>query len=390
MVNGTIRAGERETGKHFSVIGTLPLMIMYAIGFMSGTYMPVWVGAIAGRYGAAVGRVGLIASYELGAVAFASILAAALLPTGRKRWPMAAGLIMSIAFNLVAAMAPTITLFTVARIIAGAANGFLLADVNGRAAACAMPSRVFAGQLFVMVVFAVIFFSAAPHLLALLGAGAPFFYCAGAGFLALLSLFGLNAGDREETAGATVPAFRMNLAAALLLAAATLLFVTMNGLWPYLGSAASRAGVSMATLSKVLAAGAVVNLLAPMLSEGLATRGISPALVMTAGILATAACAFLITEPNQPLPFIAGALLVPFFLIFLVPFFLTYLVRLDPSGKFVAASAAFFMIGSAIGPGIGSVAIDWLGPSGLAAVGVATPLLALAASWTALARSARS
>lgn len=383
-------AGEaHDPGDALPIIRTLPLMIVYALGFMSITYMPVWVGVTASRYAVAVSRIGLIGSCELAAVALASILTAAFWTPGPRRSPLAIGLIISVVANLFAATAPTLALFTWSRIGAGLANGFLLAEVNGRAAAAPAPSRVFAGQLFVMVVFAVMFFSAAPRMLAALGPGAPFFYCATAGLLALASLPNLQMGRRAQ---AHTPAarFRMRAAAVLLLGAATLLFITLNSVWPYLGAEATKSGVSLAVLSRVLAAGAVANLLAPVLAELLGRSRVSHLLVVTVGIISTAVCIALITATASSALFMAGALLSPFFLIFLVPFYLTFLVKIDASGRFVAASAAFFMIGSALGPGIGGIALKQLGMAGLSIVGIATPLLALLATWSGIAGRARA
>ncbi len=383
-------AGEAPgQGDALPIIRTLPLMITYALGFMSTTYMPVWVGVTAGRYAVAVSRIGLIGSCELAAVALASILTAAFRTPGPRRSPLAIGLIISVVANLSAATAPTLALFTWSRIGAGLANGFLLAEVNGRAAAAPAPSRVFAGQLFVMVVFAVIFFSTAPRMLSTLGPGAPFFYCAATGLLTLASLPSLYMGRRAAAHAPASRPFRMRAAAVLLLGAATLLFVTLNSVWPYLDAEASKAGVSLSVLSRVLAAGAVANLLAPVLAELLARSRVSHFLVVTAGIISTAVCIALITATVSSALFMAGALLSPFFLIFLVPFYLTFLVKIDASGKFVAASAAFFMIGSAIGPGIGGIALRQLGMAGLSIVGIVTPLLALLATWSGIAGQAR-
>lgn len=368
------------------LIQLLPLMITYAVGIMSATYIPVWVGAASMRYGAPASQVGLIGSYGLGAFAVANILTAAVRSPGPTRVPMTVGLIAAIALNFLAATAPSLVIFALALVGAGIANGFLLAEVNARAAASADPPRVFAGQLFVMMVFAAIFFAAAPRLLTVLGPGATFFYCAAASLLALLSVTKLDPKASERAAGEARPVFRLSLDGGLLLAAATLLFIAMNLLLPFLGSEAARTGVPLAAYSKALSLGALVNLAGPILAERLLRSRAPWVLTMSIGIILLLSCDALITTFDSGTAFLTGVVLLPFFLLVLVPFYLTFLVKADESGKLVTVSPAFFMIGTAVGPGVGGVTLDALGLPGLAVAGIVTPLLALLATWAGALR----
>lgn len=365
-----------------ALLEILPLMIIYAMGFMSATYLPIWVSAAATRYAVPTSAVGLIGSFELGAVALATILTAAVRSPGSTRTPLVVGLILSIVFNCLTAVAPTIAMFTIALVVSALANGFLLAEVNGRAAASAAPTRVFSGQLFVMMAFAVLFFGAAPQLLALLGPGAPFFYCACAGIIGLLSVTKLPRGEGLASEGTRRSAFRLNSASVLLLASPTLLFVAMNVIWPFLSPEAARAGVSLATYSKALSAGAFVTLVGPIIADRLLRSRVSWVLVISLGIAAFLLCAVLITAIAGASPFMIGVTLLPVFLLIVVPFYLAFLLKSDPSGKFVAVSSAFFMIGTAIGPGVGGVALKTHGLSGLAFASMLIPVLALLTTWS--------
>lgn len=365
-----------------ALIAMFPLMILYAVGFMSATYIPVWVSAAATRYAVPVSEVGLIGSYELGAVAIATILTAALRSPGPSRLPLVVSLILSIVFNCLIALAPSIGIFTLALILAAIANGFLLAEVNGRAAASAAPTRVFSGQLFVMMSFAAVFFATAPRLLALLGSGAPFFYCAGAGVIALVSVPKLPPPETGRSTAAANRAFRLRPSGMLLLAAATLLFIALNVILPFLGPESARAGASLATYSGALSAGAFVNLAGPLIAERLLRYRPSWMLVMTVGIVAMLVCAVLITMIDSVSSFVIGIIFLPFFLLIVIPFYLGLLLESDSSGKLVAVSSAFFMIGTALGPGLGGLALNSYGLSGLALVSILIPLLALLATWT--------
>ena len=380
MAADRITADAPRDGDSPALIGIFPLMLIYAVGFMSATYLPVWVSAASTRYGIPASEVGLIGSFELGGIAVATILSAALGSPGATRVPLAIGLAASIGFNLLTATAHSIGMFTLALIMAGIANGFLLAEVNGRAAVSGAPTRVFTGQLFVMMGCAVVFFAAAPRLLNSWGGGAPFFFCAGAGAVALISLLKLEPGAVQRGVGSVHPEFRIEAAGVLLLLAPTLLFISMNIIWPFIGAEASRAGVSLATYSKALSAGAFVNLGGPILADRLLRRRSSWIVSMSMGISALLVCAALITALPGAGAFITGVVFLPFFLLVLVPFYLSLLLKSDPSAKLVSVSSAFFMIGTAVGPGLGGLALDGFGLPGLAFASILTPLLALLAT----------
>src|SRR5882724_9290578 len=166
----------------------IPLSLPYALGFLSSTIMPVWVSSMAQRHSLSLATVGFIASLELACVALASILSASFLDTRATRRPIATAVIVSILANVVAAGAPAVGLFMLARSVAGLTHGFILSDITRRAAQVGNPQRIFAAQLFAIVVCSIVFFVNAPLLLSMLGAGAPFMFCAALGVLALASL----------------------------------------------------------------------------------------------------------------------------------------------------------------------------------------------------------
>lgn len=372
-----------------TLVAIFPLMLIYAVGFMSATYLPVWVTEASTRYAVSAATAGLIGSYELGAIAVATILSAAFRTPGPSRVPMAVALIVSIVFNALTAMAQSIDLFTVALIVSGLANGFLLAEVNGRAAASAASNKIFVGQLFVMMSCATIFFALAPRLLHLWGSGAPFYFCAGTGVIGLVSLLKLERCEVRGALAADKPGFKLQATGLMLLAAPTLLFVSMNVIWPFIGPEAARAGVSLATYSKALSAGALINLSGPFLAHRMLRSSVSRTMLMMAGIIALFACAASITVVAAPSAFIVGVMMLPFFLLVIVPFYLVELLASDPSGKYVAVTPAFFMIGTAVGPALGGLALHALDLTGVALASMVTPLLALLATLAGAARLSR-
>jgi predicted MFS family arabinose efflux permease len=139
MTESDVPARWRAETKMGAIFHALPLTTVYALGFMSNTLLPVWIGTMSRAFGVPESRLGVISSMELGAVAIASILSAAFVDTRRWHLPIVLAVLVSIGANVLAALSPTITLLTSARIAVGLANGFLLADVNRRAAQSAVP-----------------------------------------------------------------------------------------------------------------------------------------------------------------------------------------------------------------------------------------------------------
>jgi predicted MFS family arabinose efflux permease len=371
MTESVVPARWRAETKMGAIFHALPLTTVYALGFMSNTLLPVWIGTMSRAFGVPESRLGVISSMELGAVAIASILSAAFVDTRSRHLPIVLAVLVSIGANVLAALSPTITLLTFARIAVGLANGFLLADVNRRAAQSAVPSRIFAGQIFALVAFSVVFFAVAPLLIGSWGPGAPFFYSALVGTAALLSLSGLQKAGHAVSPQEAPSRFVFSLPIVLNLAAPTLVFMINAGAWSYLTSAAVRSGISLTNLSKLMAAGAAVNFLAPVAAAWFGGGRIPPSLAFTVGIGLFAICVYCVTGPVGAPLFSVGVLFQPFCVMFLVPFYLSQLVQLDSSGKSVGASSAFIMIGAAIGPSVGGMTLDSVGPRGLAFAGVA-------------------
>jgi predicted MFS family arabinose efflux permease len=232
--------------------------------------------------------------------------------------------------------------------------------------------------LFVIVVFAVLFFSAAPRLLAYWGSGAPFLYCAAVGVLALTTLPAMQVSYRNSEADAPDNnASRIGLSAVLMLIALMLAFMTNGCLWAYLTPVAVHVGVDMSGLSHILAVGAVLNLAAPVVAGWMAGGRVSPLLALMAGDGLIALSAFFIAGGQHVVLFEFGVLFLPFFLMFVVPFYLSDLVKLDPSYRCVSASAGLFMISGAIGPSLGGIVVDRAGLTGLAFAATTIALAAL-------------
>ena len=360
------------------LLSGIPLSVPYALGFLSSTIMPVWVSSMAQRHSLSLAAVGFIASLELACVALASILSATFLDTRATRRPIATAVIVSILANVAAAGAGTVVLFTLARAVAGLTHGFILSDITRRAAQVGNPQRIFAAQLFAIVVCSIVFFVNAPLLLGVLGAGAPFIFCAALGVLSLATLALLEPPqtDQQSRRNLQTQPSVPRISIILSLAGVSLPFCVQASLWAYLASAADHAGLPLANLATVLAMGAGANLLAPIASDRLSGR-VAGGTSLAIGFIGLALSAFLIGGQSSPLWFAAGVVGLPFFNILLGPFLMGVLVKLDGSGKVAAAGQASFMGGLALGPTLGGLVWSQGGVMALAWFGVGVAVLAL-------------
>jgi predicted MFS family arabinose efflux permease len=347
----------------------LPLCLAYALGFFGATVMPIWTDAMALRYSASVARIGLIASLELGCVAVASVLTATFVKRTHNRAPLATGLLFSILANSASAFSPSLIMLALARTMAGAAHGFVLAEVTRRVALARNPSRVFAGQLFALVAIAMLFFSNASWLANRAGLGAPFLFYAATGILTLVTLIWLDVGGYCEASSVSAGAHYPRALVTFRLGGATLLFCIQTSLWAYLQPAAAAVGMATGQLSRLLAVGAAINLLAPIVAERLGDR-LGRRLPFLAGFAVLGASGYLVAGRVGQAAYAVGVIGLSFSTIFLGPFVMASFLRLDATGKIAASAPAFFMTGLAAGPALGAIILRSVGLAGLAVFGV--------------------
>jgi predicted MFS family arabinose efflux permease len=337
-------------------VAEAPLFLGYALGYLSSGLMALWVGAMAISFDVAPSRIGMIASFELSAVALTAILLGSVQWTIlRSRHAMAIAVGVSIASNLLSWSAPTLAIFTCARIGAGLSNGIILAEIGRRAAVTENAARTFRWQMVSLAAFSVLFFAIAQPLQGLVGPGAPFLLCAGVAWLLLISLVRLPSVD------VSLPADRQSAepvrAGIMVLLAGALLFCVSSACWAYLQPAAAGVGITPATLSRALIIASMLNLLGPVFS-GAILRKCSTSIAIGLGLAGMALAANLIGWQFSVPSSLIGSMVLQFFVMFTVPIVLTRLALIDAAGRLVAVSPAFFMIGSAVGPALGGFIIS--------------------------------
>lgn len=377
----------------------LPLILVAGLGYSSTPILPIWLATAIERFQLTPLQGSLLASLELGCIAFASIAAATRLHASRL--PLVLAVALSVAGNLASFLATGPLVLAVARAVVGLSCGVALAEITRYAARAPNPHRVFSLQQLGLIAFAAAFFSSIVKAIAWAGPGAPFLYAQALGVLALVSLVWLpspggvpsanvaaspsDGGHSEALPRASAGGGWLSAAVVMSFAAIVLFSSAQSSHWANIGAAAKNSGVSLEMLSQALAIGALLNFLAPVASGAMGLRwGRAVPLVLGCGGFGLSC--LLIGGNVGPMWFAAGAIGLNLFLLFLVPFLLSILAGLDASGRGAAAGPAFMMIGAAIGPAAGGLVLSAAGFATLGVVGAAASGCALMLALAAAAR----
>lgn len=370
--------------------GWLPLILLSAVGMSGSPTLPIWLAGAAERFQLTSSQTGLMASLELGCLAFASIVWAALARGTRGIAWLIFALAIAVAGNVASFLATDAPILVAARAVCGLCYGVTLAEITRRAARMPEPHRVFALQQLGLVLFVSAFFATVPSAIATLGPFAPFLYNGVLSAVALISLVWLptSAEAPATLAADTQRAASRRMASAgvaMGLLALGLTYMAQGALWTYITDAAGHSGVGLDRLSRILAIGAIMNLAVPITAErvGLRWGRAVPLLVGFAGITTSI---LLLSAGLGATAFAAGAIGLNLFLLFLTPFLLGTLAALDASGRSASAGPAFFTIGGAVGPAVAGVI---LGGAGMVALGLLMAGAAMGALGLALAAITR-
>lgn len=372
----------------------LPLVVVSTLGLCSVPTLPIWLAQATERFQLTALHSGVLASIELACVAVASMVWAGLSASLRSR----AGLILALAIvssvigNLGSFLADTPFSLAASRVLVGLAYGLALSEITRRAAQLPDPHRIFAVQQFGLVLFTVIYFPTVPRVIAAFGPSSPFLFNAALGVCALAAVLWAPSPAEDPRSevipsqSATLPVQTATTAVALAFAAIGLSFMAQGSLWTYITMAAANSGLGIEDLGKILAVGAVLNVIAPLAAGRLGLR-LGRAVPLLMGYASLGFSIALVAFGFGPIWFAVGAVGLSMSLLFLIPFLLGTLAGLDASGRSASAGPAFFMIGGAIGPILGGVAI---GIGGFALLGAIGALATACAFGLALAAGSRT
>ena len=322
--------------------------------------------------------IGTLFSAELGAMSLATLPAFFWLP--RVNWRKAAWLAVAvfIVANLLSASTVDYPLLLTLRFVSALAGGSLMILCLSAAAALPNPDRVYGLWVMGQLLLGAAGLMVMPVLFARFGIAACY-----VGLALLMALCAPLARcfphGRQADAHQPQPAAAGNHRgrAALGIVATLAFYISLSGVWTFVGQIARQAGIDAQHSGNILAVATLLGV-AGAGSAALIGRRLPRAQLLLAGFGMMMAAMLLLLEQPAMARFASAALLFKFSWTFILPFILATLADIDHSGKLMNATNLVIGGGLAIGPALAGQLIA-------ANQGSVRPLLLLATLVAAIA-----
>jgi DHA1 family inner membrane transport protein len=326
------------------------------IGEYSLLIMPFILTAMMEIHGINEVTAGRLISAQLFAMALASVLVTRVVARIPRRILATLATLTIILANSLCMLGYSMTSLVIGRIGTGLGEGTLMAVAGAVIAASAAPHRIFSIVGLVVAVVASIALVSVPFIVGLFGHQGTF------GLLALCALMSLVLlpwlpSVTPSAPGVAQPTGVLDRSALLVLLAFAMLWIGASGLWVFAERLGDRIGLGLNEIGTSLAVGQLVGIAGPLAADRFALRmGLVPSLV--GGCLGMAVGGLIFVFGTNEILYALGAALLSFFVMFLVPCFRSLMARMDPGGRVVSASAAFYTLAFALSPAIVTVILD--------------------------------
>jgi predicted MFS family arabinose efflux permease len=351
----------------------LQIAALSVVGFAGVLFLPLEISGMVEQFGLSEAQAGRIASAHLLAIATASIFLAARMDRVNLRMVGILGGLLAGAANAFSAVTPSVAGLIAGRVLVGVGEGAVLAVVHALVARFGSVDRRAALSSFAVLMVGAILY---PML------GPWFAVHHSVAVFSLAALLALVLGGAALTIG--THASRNDLAAAtghsgkIALAAIVFFYVGEGALWGYVARIGAGTGMSSEAISNTLAYAFFASLFGPVLAHTWKDRfgRIAPIIAST---LILCVVALVLGFSRQPVYFVVATVAFYFAFIFAVVYSTSLVAALDPQGRLAAAVPGFRVIGTALGPLAGSVALQASGFGALGIVSLACYLVAILA-----------
>lgn len=318
---------------------------------------PAVAAQLASQWQLSPSHIGDLFSVELGAMSLATLPAFWWLK--RVNWRLAAlvAAVLFIVANLLSTGAETYTDLLLARFVSALAGGSLMIICLASAATTANPSRVYGLWVMGQLVVGAVGLAVLPGLFERYGLNACYLILAGLMTVLLPLVRGFPSGSPAPEATNILSAPGSRWRAALGIGAILAFYISLGGVWTFIGALATRAGISPQQSGEVLAIATVMGI-AGAASVSLIGARLPRAVLLLMGYALMAAAVLLLLGQPALLRFALAALLFKFTWTFVLPLILACLADLDHSGKLMNASNLVIGGGLAIGPAIAGRLIE--------------------------------
>lgn len=318
---------------------------------------PAVAAQLASQWQLSPSHIGDLFSVELGAMSLATLPAFWWLK--RVNWRLAAlvAAVLFIVANLLSTGAETYTDLLLARFVSALAGGSLMIICLASAATTANPSRVYGLWVMGQLVVGAVGLAVLPGLFERYGLNACYLILAGLMTVLLPLVRGFPSGSPAPEATNILSAPGSRWRAALGIGAILAFYISLGGVWTFIGALATSAGISPQQSGEVLAIATVMGI-AGAASVSLIGARLPRAVLLLMGYALMAAAVLLLLGQPALLRFALAALLFKFTWTFVLPLILACLADLDHSGKLMNASNLVIGGGLAIGPAIAGRLIE--------------------------------
>jgi len=302
-------------------------------------------------------QIGDLFSTELGAMSLATLPAFWWLK--RLDWRRAALLAggLFIAANLLSMLADDYGTLLALRFCSALAGGSLMIICLSSAASTANPSRVYGLWVMGQLVVGAIGLSILPRLFEHYGLAACYLILAGLMtlFLPLARYFPQGAAVTERRVEQT--ALSSKWQAALGILGILSFYISLSGVWTFIGSISAKAGIGAEYSGEILAVATLMGIVGAGCASLIGNR-LPRTLLLLLGYASMAGSVLLLLGQPEMARFALAALVFKFTWTFILPLILACLADLDRSGKLMNASNLVIGGGLAIGPTVAGRLIE--------------------------------
>lgn len=302
-------------------------------------------------------QIGDLFSTELGAMSLATL--PALWWLKRVDWRRAALLagVLFIAANLLSMLAHDYLMLLALRFCSALAGGSLMIICLSSAASTSNPDRVYGLWVMGQLVVGAIGLTILPRLFEHYGLSACYLILAGlmTVFLPLARYFPQGSPPAEKTDKRVAVASKWKAALGIL--GILSFYISLSGVWTFIGSISTQAGISAEYSGEILAVATVMGIVGAGCASLIGNR-LPRLLLLLLGYGLMAGSVLLLLGQPEMLRFALAALLFKFTWTFILPLILACLADLDRSGKLMNASNLVIGGGLAIGPTVAGRLIE--------------------------------
>ncbi|NWA43583.1 MFS transporter [Pseudomonas reactans] len=312
-------------------------------------------------------QIGDLFSVELGAMSLATLPAFWWLRCVNWRVAALAAAVLFIAANLLSTLANTYAQLLILRLFSALAGGSLMIICLASAATTANPSRVYGLWVMGQLVVGAVGLALLPGLFERYGLQSGYLILAGMMALLLPLVRGFPCAHAAPQAiRAAVTGTRVK--AVLGVAAVLAFYISLGGVWTFIGALGASAGISAQHSGEILAIATVMGIAGAACTSLIGARLPRLSLLLAGYALMAVAVLLLLGQPTL-VRFALAALLFKFAWTFILPLILACLADLDHSGKLMNASNLVIGGGLAIGPAIAGRLIEASGGFAVLVIG---------------------